>query len=166
MEPLELQLNRKQRLPLRRPEPTIVCADIMIEDIVAVCPGLRLELLAKLFAHQKVSGFPVVDSQDQLLGLVSQKDLINTVAEATPEGENFYNSPYVEFESGFGILPGGTVEDIMTPYVYYATPDTDIREVLDLMLENNIHRVVVTENRKLKGLVTSSQLLRVLRDLL
>lgn len=166
MEPLQLQLNRKQKLPLRREESAIVCSDIMTEDIIAVCPGLRLELLAKLFAEQKVSGFPVVDSQDQLLGLVSQKDLVNSMARATSEGGNFYSSPYEEFESGFGIMPGGTVEDIMTPFIYYATPDTDIREVLDLMLEHGIHRVVVTEHQKLKGLITSSHLLKVLRDIL
>lgn len=150
-----------------RSGPKVIVADIMERDIIAVPPTLRLEQLARLFVEKKVSGFPVVDSRRELLGLVSQKDLLNSVVEHQVERDKeFYTSLYMEFDQNFGVLPGACVQDIMTPFVYYATPETDIREVIDLMLKNSIHRVVVTKDRKLKGLVSSSQLLRVLRDLL
>lgn len=132
---------------------------------MAVPPNLRLEELADLFMERKVSGFPVVEpANGELLGLVSQRDLLASVAEGP--GNGFYHGVYEEFSSQFGVLPGGCVEDIMTPFVYFATPETDIREVIELMLNKSIHRVVVTENRKLKGLVTTSQLLRVLSRIL
>ena len=138
----------------------------METDVIAVPPSLRLENLARLFVEKRISGFPVVDARGELLGLVSQKDLLATVLDGreTPSVD-FYSSLYVEFEE-LGLLPGGRVEDIMTPYIYYATPDTDVREVIDLMLSKNIHRVVVTEHGLLRGMVTNSCLLKILRELL
>lgn len=145
----------------------VIVSDIMERDIIAVPPTLRLEQLARLFVEKRVSGFPVVNSRSELLGLVSQKDLIGSVVDQQQERDKeFYTSLYMEFDQNFGVLPGACVQDIMTPFVYYATPESDILEVIDLMLQNSIHRVVVTKDRQLKGLVTSSQLLRVLRDLL
>lgn len=147
--------------------PTITVGDIMETDVIAVPPTLRLEELARLMTEKRISGFPVVGHGRELLGLVSQKDLVASmleVAEST-DGE-FYTSLYTEFSKTFGMLPGGTVGEVMTPYVYFATPDTDIREVIELMLVRNIHRVVVTERKKLVGMVTTSQLLRVLQAIL
>ena len=147
--------------------PTITVGDIMEADIIAVPPTLRLEELARLMTEKRISGFPVVGAGRELLGLVSQKDLLASMLEIpeSTDGE-FYTSLYTEFSKTFGMLPGGTVEDVMTPYVYFATPDTDIREVIELMLARNIHRVVVTERKRLVGMVTTSQLLRVLQAIL
>ena len=147
--------------------PTITVGDIMEADIIAVPPTLRLEELARLMTEKRISGFPVVGAGRELLGLVSQKDLLASMLEisGSTDGE-FYTSLYTEFSKTFGMLPGGTVEDVMTPYVYFATPDTDIREVIELMLARNIHRVVVTERKRLVGMVTTSQLLRVLQAIL
>ena len=147
--------------------PTVTVAEIMETDIIAVPPTLRLEELARLMTEKRISGFPVVGPGRELLGLVSQKDLVASMLERveSTDGE-FYTSLYTEFSQAFGMLPGGTVGDVMTPYVYFATPDTDIREVIELMLVRNIHRVVVTDQRRLVGMVTTSQLLRVLQAIL
>lgn len=147
--------------------PVITVGEIMETDVVAVPPSLRLEELARLITDKQISGFPVVGQDCELLGLVSQKDLVASVlTECERSPEEFYNSSYTDFKANFGLLPGGTVEDIMTPFVYFATPDTDIREVIELMLNKSIHRVVVTQRQRLVGLITNSQLLRVLHAIL
>lgn len=145
----------------------LVVEQIMMRDVVAVPPTLRLEELAQLFVERKVSGFPVVGVEGQLLGLVSQKDLVTSMVEQAQERrESFSGAMFMDFPDQFGVLPGGRVSDIMTPFVYYATPDTPIVEIIDLMQEHGIHRVVVTEHGHLRGMVTSAQLLKVLRDIL
>lgn len=153
--------------PTSRGERKLEIGCIMEEQIIAVNPGMRLEDLGRLFVEKKMSGFPVVDTQGELLGLVSQSDLINSMVNTPQECDTgYYISNYVNFADQFAVLPGGRVRDIMTPYLYYATPDTDVREVIDLMLKHHIHRIIITEARQLRGIVTTSMLLRVLRDLL
>ena len=169
MEKVRLHLEDEERGARRqvREESMITVEEIMETDVIAVPPSLRLEDLARLFVEKRVSGFPVVDSRGELLGLVSQKDLLASVLEessVTPSAD-FYSSLYSDFEE-LGLLPGGRVQDIMTPFVYFATLDTDIREVIDLMLTKNIHRVVVTEQGLLQGLVTTACLLKVLQQIL
>jgi CBS domain-containing protein len=145
-------------------ESSITVADIMERDIIAVPPSLRLESLAGLFMEKRISGFPVVDSRGELLGLVSQTDLLASMVDAASlPDQGFYNSNYIDFgDSPVALMPGGRVADIMTPFVYFATPETDVREVVQLMLDKEIHRVVVTQNRLLQGMVTNTSLLRVL----
>lgn len=166
VDPVALHLKDRFQDPSGNPDDVTV-EQIMESQVIAVPPGLRLRELGRLFVEKKMSGFPVVDASGELLGLVSQRDLVQSmVDQESPEPESFSTTVYTEFPEQFGIMPGGCVADIMTPYVYYATPDTPIQEVIDLMLERGIHRVLVTERGRLRGMVTTSKLLRVLRDIL
>lgn len=53
------------------------------------------------------------------------------------------------------------VRDIMSRLIISAEPDTTVADLVDLMLEMRIHRVVITRNGGVVGLVTSQDLLRV-----
>ena len=167
IEPVELHVKDVLDEDEEAPNGALVVEDIMKRDVVAVPPNLRLEELAELFVERKVSGFPVVGVNGELLGLVSQKDLVTSMVEQAHEKkESFSGAMFMDFPDQFGVMPGGRVADIMTPFVYYATPDTPLVEIIDLMQEHGIHRVLVTEHGHLRGMVTATQLLKVLRDLL
>ena len=166
VEKIHLHLDRKNGQQMNHENPVITVADIMEREVVAVPPELPLEDLALLFVEKRMSGFPVVDKTGELLGLVSQKDLLGSfVEEREAAPSDFYHVTHYS-EEAVGALPSGSVADIMTPYVYFATPGTDIREVIELMLSKGIHRVVVTQRGMLKGMVTTSCLLKVLHVIL
>jgi predicted transcriptional regulator len=57
-----------------------------------------------------------------------------------------------------------SVRDIMTSRTFNVNEDTKIRDVADAMIRGNIHRVLVTRNHTLVGIITSMDMLRVIRD--
>lgn len=132
-------------------------------QVLTVTPDTSLRDLARLFTERRISGAPVVDASDgRLLGLVSQADLAAHVAGRRGDHAEpgYYQAVWYEVDDH---PEEGTVADIMTPYVFYATEDTPIPEVVDLMLDNDIHRVVVTRAGRRAGVITTMDLLRHLR---
>ena len=57
------------------------------------------------------------------------------------------------------------VRDIMTPMIFEVGEDTTVQEVADTMLRGGIHRVFVTRGKKLTGIVTALDMLKVIRDI-
>jgi CBS domain-containing protein len=57
------------------------------------------------------------------------------------------------------------VRDIMTPMIFRVSEDTSIQEVAETMLKGGIHRVFVTRGKKLIGIVTALDMLKVIRDI-
>jgi CBS domain-containing protein len=57
------------------------------------------------------------------------------------------------------------VVDIMTPMIFTVDEKTRVQEVAATMLKGNIHRVFVTRDNKLTGIVTTLDMLQVIRDL-
>jgi CBS domain-containing protein len=57
------------------------------------------------------------------------------------------------------------VLDIMTPMIFSVREDTSVQEVADTMLKGRIHRVFVTRDGKLTGIVTALDMLQVIRDM-
>ena len=60
---------------------------------------------------------------------------------------------------------GVRVSDIMTPMIFRVDRDTSLQEIAETMLKGRIHRVFVTEDGKLTGIVTALDMLQVIRDI-
>ena len=61
--------------------------------------------------------------------------------------------------------PEMTVGDIMTPVVFEVAEDDTVQQVASAMLNGHIHRVCVTRDGELVGVVSAFDMLRVVRDL-
>jgi CBS domain-containing protein len=146
-----------------------VAKDIMHPNVVTVTDTMDLREAAKIFVEERISGAPVIDELGNLVGVLSQSDLVEyelaTERELTVEAP-FYRQPYDESldpSRGFQIeaLPADTVKDVMTPYLITIQEDTAIREVAARMAECGIHRVIVVdEDQQICGIVTSLDVLR------
>jgi len=123
--------------------------EIMTRDVISVKLDASVaEILEKMVSHN-ISGVVVVDSGGDVVGVVSALDIFK-LADGNPEMSFNY-----------------TAEDIMTPYTISVTPDTTVEEAARAMLENGIHRLVVTASptrKKPLGIVTSTDVLRVLGE--
>ncbi|WP_457555013.1 CBS domain-containing protein [Candidatus Pyrohabitans sp.] len=123
--------------------------EIMTRDIISVKLDASVaEILDKMVTHD-ISGVVVVDSGGDVVGVVSALDIFKLA-----NGNPAMNFNY-------------TAEDIMTPYTISVTPDTTVEEAARAMLENGIHRLVVTASptrKKPLGIVTSTDVLRVLGE--
>ena len=53
----------------------------------------------------------------------------------------------------------------MTPMIYKVTEDTQVQRVADVMIRNQIHRVFVTREERIVGIVSAVDLLKIIRDM-
>lgn len=154
-------------------------SEVMTRGVQCAGADWTVEELGRFLASHSISGAPVIDEQGHVLGVVSATDIIRAAASGAilssgePGVGAFYHdmanvnldksdlaSMHIVSESMV------TVRDIMTPMMFEVREDTDLQEVADMMVRGRIHRVVVTRNGKVTGVISSLDLVRVLRDLL
>ncbi len=155
----------------------ITAEDIMTKGVLEVRADWSLEVLAEFFVENSISGAPVTDDNGMLSGVVSSTDIItnDTVSENDPHSRGpheYYlqrlERQYAQTEiSSFTIggEPLTTVGDIMTPMIYKVTQDTPVQKIADKMITNRIHRIFVTKEEKVVGVISSADMLNVIRDM-
>jgi len=157
---------------------TLLARDVMQRNIGIIDAGSSLTELERAFEEAGVGGFPVVDG-GRVVGVVSRTDVIRRLggkAGAEPRLSTFYadlSSFEVEHVSeGFAeaATRGGQaadelrVSDLMTASAITVAPDASIDDVARALVEHKIHRVLVTEDRTLVGVVSSLDLARLIAE--
>jgi predicted transcriptional regulator len=149
--------------------------DIMTQDVWRVNADWSLEALSQFFFDKHVSGAPVVDQEDNLLGVVSITDLARSNTLSPTAGHDAHDY-YLDTRIHSGISQDDlallrvesesavTVEDIMTPMIFEVEEDTSVEEAARMMLKGHIHRVFVTRNKKVVGIVTTMDMLKVIGE--
>lgn len=143
--------------------------DVMSRDVVAVREDMDLRSLEKLFLDRGITGAPVVDGEGNLVGVVSQTDLLYYHLCRDDElvaPSDFYERVRVEgrhLPPGFQIADAntGSVADVMTPIVHSVTETTPLESVARMMTQKHIHRVIVRKGRKPVGIISALDILRV-----
>lgn len=153
----------------------LTARDVMTRDVRTVPADWSLDELATFLADHSISGAPVVDEKDRTIGIVSLTDLVrNRNAERTafPDAHDLLESANASGIapselSGYGLETQSElrVRDIMTPLVYDVAEDTPVNQIADAMIRGRIHRVVVTKGARAVGIVSSLDLLQIVRDL-
>lgn len=139
--------------------------DIMRKRVVTVTPDMTLREVAKLFSDRRISGAPVVEPGGGLVGVVSQTDLVQQERDSSAVAPAYQRQTEETARSrGLHIEdPDYTrVEQVMTPWVVSFEQDTPVPEIARQMLAKRIHRVMITRDGKLCGIVTSMDMLRAL----
>lgn len=143
--------------------------DIMSSDVIAVPADLDLRDLAKLFLEKGITGAPVVDGGGELVGVISQTDLIYynlTRDDELKLDSHFYQIARMEgrhVPTGFQIedTNTGCVADVMTPVVHSVTERTSVDSIVRLMTRKHIHRVIVRKGKQVSGIISALDVLRV-----
>uniref|UniRef100_A0A831XND9 CBS domain-containing protein n=1 Tax=Geobacter metallireducens TaxID=28232 RepID=A0A831XND9_GEOME len=142
--------------------------DIMTTDVVSVKRETTIRELAELFTTHRVGSVPVVDDSGNLVGIVTESDLI--------EQDKSLHIPTVislfdwviylesekKFERELQKMTGQTVGDICTDKVETVTPDTPVSDVADLMSSKKLHALPVVEGKRLVGIVSRIDLIKTL----
>jgi len=152
---------------------TYTAKDIMTRDVVCVRTGTNLRELEKIFLEKGISGAPVVDEDANLVGVISLKDMIYyhlTEGDRPSSDSDFYRDAELDkafAASGYQIedYDIGLVMEMMTPVAHTAGPDTSVDELARMMTQKGIHRVIITRGKKVVGLVSAMDLLRVIADM-
>jgi CBS domain-containing protein len=111
--------------------------DLMTTDVVAIGPTASIRDAARLMFRYRVSGLPVVDIEDRVLGIVTEEDFLQMEIE--------------RLESG--IVPN-EVRSVMSTSVKTIPPDMDIIGAARFMKDQDVKRLVVAESGKMVGIIS------------
>ena len=152
-------------------------SSVMRHEVLAVEAGWSLEQLADFLVDKSISGAAVTAADGQLVGVVSLTDIVRqSRLHDHDTGVNDTHDVYLyELERRMSrdelrelhvqYETPAQVRDIMTPMIFSVSENTSVQEVADTMLKGRIHRVFVTRDRKLVGIVTALDMLQVIRDI-
>ena len=117
--------------------------DLMTKEVITVNEEMSVVNLAKILCENKISGVPVVDKDKKLVGVVTEKDLINIIFS--------------------GNVRNTKVGDIMSRNIIKFTPDTDIDKIALAISEKNVRRgTIVDDKDKVVGIVSRRDIIKML----
>ena len=153
----------------------LTAKQVMTSEVLAVEADWSIERLSEFLIENSISGAPVQSKEGNLIGVVSLSDIVRY--DTQPEKDSQWPHDYYlhalerqfakEEAASFRIEaePLKTVRAIMTPMIFQLIEDTPVQQVADLMIKNRIHRIFVTREEKVIGIISTSDMLKVVRDM-
>lgn len=142
--------------------------DIMATSLLTVTPSTTIEVAIGLMLEHHVSGLPVLDADGTLVGIITGGDLLRRTETGTGSRPR---SKFMEFLLGPGHEAAAYVHshsrhvcDVMTSNVVTVPPAASLESVVEAMEKRRVRRVCVVGEKGLVGLVSRSDLLRVLHQ--
>jgi CBS domain-containing protein len=114
----------------------MLIGELMTKSPITVREDTSVKDALRLLATYQISGLPVVNEQNSMVGIMSEYDLL--------------------------AKEGRTVGDIMTRSVISVTPDTPVELVSHLLTDHRIRRLPVLREGKLVGIVSRSDIIRMM----
>jgi len=149
-------------------------ADIMTTSVVSVKPDQTLKEAVQLLAENKISGLPVVDSGNKVIGVISENDIVDYSSNlhvVSLISSSSWISPHTDVsqmtsvKKGFEKLSETRVETVMSKKVVCVKKSTTGEEIARLMKKSKVNRLPVEdENGKLVGIITRGNLVNYLAD--
>ncbi len=110
--------------------------------------------LANIMCLNKISGLPVVDDENNIIGIVSEKDILKRMFPNMSDLAEDGMPNFEEMEKNYAETLNLAAEDIMTTRVSSVKPGMPIMKAASLMCLRNIRRIPVVEDNKLVGIIS------------
>jgi CBS domain-containing protein len=140
--------------------------DIMVRNVITVKRDQTVEDVIRLLMEHNVSGLPVVDDDNRVVGIVSEGDLIYRSKQlklpsyfTILDGYIFLESPKT-MEEQIKKMVGYRVEDIMTEKVITLEEEDSIEKAASLMTDRKVNRLPVVKDGKLVGIISRRDIIR------
>ncbi len=150
----------------------LLAREIMTPSIKAVPQSWTMDRLARFLTDNEIAGSPVTDDSGDIIGIVTLKDITEfrwnasrpeTEAQLTEDEAREARRLRMVIYEGMGKLPV-EVRDIMTPILLSVEEDTPVREIAKTMMAEHLHRIFVTLDGKITGIITTYDLLKIIAD--
>lgn len=149
--------------------------DVMTSDVKTVGADWPLDRVAEFLIEHDISGAPVVDG-DTLVGVISLTDLArhdsvsgNRTSSDRPAAyyRNELEHLYAEEEvDQLRVREGDetTARDVMTDEIYDVNAHTSVQQIAQVMHRGRIHRVFVTTDGEIRGVISALDMLKVVAE--
>ncbi len=140
--------------------------DVMVSPVVTVEKSATVREVARILLEKHISAVPVIDSAGKVVGIVTESDLMHR----TEVGTERPYSWWLHLLAGDATIAADYVkshavkiEDVMTPDVITAAPETPLHEIATLLEKHRIKRVpIVNKTGDPVGIVSRANLIQVI----
>ncbi len=114
--------------------------DVMTREVVTVGPDVRLTVAMRTLLENAISGLPVVDAENRLVGCLTEHDIMNFAFSGDADSTE--------------------VKEAMSEAVFTFSPAAELPAIVNCFAENRIRRVPIVEKEKVVGIVSRRDILR------
>lgn len=114
--------------------------EVMETDLITVSENTPIYRAMRILVENAITGAPVVGENSRLLGIVSEKDMLQVLY-----------APH---------MGDGLVMDIMSTNLVCFEEDDDLVDIVEVMIEGRFRRVPIVRGEKIVGLITRSDVMR------
>ena len=114
--------------------------DLMVNSVITTVPHKSVGHVKKMMETNNIQSVPVVSNEDEVLGIVTSQDLLTANNEGTP------------------------IQKLMTKDVLTVPLYSDVHIAARVMRNHKIHHLVVTHEKKIVGILSSFDLLKLVED--
>jgi CBS-domain-containing membrane protein len=139
--------------------------DVMVRDIVTIDPQADVKEAARLLVDHDISALPVVNKNGELVGIISEADLIHRTETDTLKQRPWWLealTPASTLAADFAKSHGKRVEELMSTDIVSASEQTSLTEIASLLEKHRIKRVPIIKDGKVVGIVSRNNLVQAL----
>jgi len=139
--------------------------DFISRDLTSVTENTPLRDVAEILSWRGLSGVPVVNGSNEVIGFISEKDIITSLF---PEQVKIENPDMIRMDNlsqlikKLNTVGEALVQDYMNKNIICASEETPIADIAGIMLRKDIKRLPVLRDKRLVGVVDRSSLTRAL----
>ncbi len=138
--------------------------DVMIKKVNSVAPDMPVSEALDLLSRNKISGLPVIDCENKLAGMFTEKEILKYIIPGYIEkvGSFIYqDNPKVVGNKVKELLQDKKVSDVMREKAITVGPDASLSEVARTMMTERVRRIlVVDKEEKVIGIISREDLLK------
>lgn len=143
--------------------------DLMTKNVIAVKPETSVSEVADLLHKHHFTGVPVVDGENKVLGVISERDFITSESK-------LYLPTYIKLLGEMDYIQGArkglpyavgqiihaTARDIMNQHIVFASPEMTLEQLADIFALKRVNPVPVTDAQNhLLGIISRSDLIKL-----
>jgi CBS domain-containing protein len=143
-------------------------SELMAKEVYTVREETPIGEAAKLLLEKHINGLPVIDEENNLVGILCQSDLVTQQKRLPIPSVFTLLDGLIPLRSSTDIekevkkIAATTVGDAMTPEPTTVSPDTPLEEAATIMVKKNYHTLPVVEEGKLVGILGKEDVLKTL----
>jgi CBS domain-containing protein len=134
--------------------------EVMTTDVLTIGPEAELRDVARLFVEHGISGVPVCGARREILGVISEGDILFKEQGPAGEGQSILSRLDGSASKAADKAAAIKVGDAMSAPVISVSPHCSVAEAARLMSEHAINRLPVVKGEELVGIVTRTDLVR------
>jgi CBS-domain-containing membrane protein len=147
--------------------------DIMSRDVMCVREDTTTSRLVEILHANRISGVPVLDSRNVVIGVVSLSDVLfgseafgdNPLLHSEFHRTHHEGADDVVWDELIQVeLEDREVRDIMSTIPITAKPETPLTEIAKMMLANKVHRIIIESNSQIAGIVSTMDFLKAVQE--